>query len=286
MAAAGTSPAYSPSGDAIAYLDSAGAVRLRTTATGATVDVSAGLPGRSSSDFTRLVFSHDGAKLAFERRSSSNPVRDDIYVYDRTTRTVTPVTVAASGSGGSNQTPSHVWAFDPTNANRLLFSSTASNLSTNDTNGFMEDLFVRNLSAGVTRLVSVRADGGGTGSANGHSTQASWLGDGTKIAFVSRATQFGVTDTNAAFDVYVRDETARTYTLVSANAAGTNSGTGDSGRYELVIAPGLSQFFYQLAVSPDGARIAFGSYAGDLGPTDHDRDNDHDIYVSRFVTPP
>jgi Tol biopolymer transport system component len=271
---------YSPSGDAIAFVGG-GDVWLRITSTGATTRLSTGLAGVSGGGAP--TFSHDGTKIAFTRQTT--PVRTDVYVHDRVAHTTTLVTVAASGSGGSNDTRGHVWGFDPTNANRLLFSSRASNLVTNDTNG-LEDLYVRNLSAGVTRLVTVRADG--TGAANGSSTQASWLGSGTKIAFVSHATQFGVTDTNTYPDVYVKDETAGTYSLVSANAAGDDSGTGASGRY--LFDPLAQIFLYELSVSADGSRLAFGSDANDLGPADGDRPgtdaNDHDIYVARFVTPP
>jgi Tol biopolymer transport system component len=275
----GLSGSYSPSGDAVAFFGG-GQVWLRASATGAVTQVSTGLPGISGSG--RRVFSADGTKLAFERRVGTNPVRTDIYVHDRVARTTRLVTVAASGTGGSNNTPSRIYGFDPTNTNRLLFSSTASNLVTNDANGAQEDVFIRNLSAGVTRLVSVT--GAGTQSGPGRSTQAAWLGDGTKVAFVSTGSQFGPTDTNVSPDVYVKDETARTYRLVSLNAAGDDSGDRHSGEYQLVPQTGF--FVNELSVSSDGARIAFGSDASDLGPDDSDRSDDHDAFVARLVTPP
>jgi Tol biopolymer transport system component len=271
--------AYAPTGDAVAFVNSSH-VWLRASATGAVTQVSTGLPGTISSG--RLIFSADGTKLAFERRVGTSPVRTDIYVHDRVARTTRLVTVAASGTGGSNDTPSRIHGFDPTNANRLLFSSTASNLVTNDANGAQADVFIRNLSAGVTRLVSVTS--AGTQSGPGRSIEASWLGDGTKVAIVSTGSQFGPTDTNVSADVYVKDETARTYRLVSLNAAGDDSGDRHSGEYELI--PQIGFFVNELSVSSDGARIAFGSDASDLGPDDSDRFDDHDAFVARLVTPP
>jgi Tol biopolymer transport system component len=270
---------YSPSGDAIAFVGG-GHVWLRAASTGTVTQVSTGLPGSTGSG--RLVFSTDGTKLAFERRVSTSPVRTDIYVHDRVARTTRRVTTAASGTGGSNNTPSHVYGFDPTNANRLLFSSTASNLVTNDANGYQEDVFVRNLSTNFTRLVTVTS--GGAQSGPGRSTEARWVGDGTKIAFLSRGNQFGPTDTNGVLDVYVRDETARSYRLVSINAAGDNSGNAASGEYRLI--PEIGFFVNELSVSSSGARIAYGSDANNLGAADGNRTDNHDVYVARLVTPP
>src|SRR5215475_8517617 len=79
--------------------------------------------------------------------------------------------------------------------------------------------------------------------------------DGTKIAFATRANNLGPTDTNGQQDVYVRDLTAGTTTLVSVNAAGTDSANGNS------TAP---------VFSPDGTKIAFQTTGSDLGPVDTD----------------
>lgn len=279
----GLSPVYSPSGDAIAFMRD-GNVWLRNSATGAVTKVSPDLPvGSDGGTYDGpIVFSHDGTKLAFERDRRTNFVQTDIYVHDRVSRRTILATVAAGGSGGSNNTPTHVHGFDPANSNRLLFSSRASNLVTNDRNGSTEDVFVRNLSAGATRLVTVTS--GGTASGPGHSGEASWVGDGTKIAFLSWGNQFGATDTNTAVDVYVRDETAGTYRLVSANAAGDDAGDGPSGEYDMIPVMGI--ILDELSVSSDGSRVAFGSDATNLGPTDSDRSDDHDIYVASLVTPP
>lgn len=267
--------AYSPSGDAVAFFQN-NDLYLREASTG-TIRLLVGSPAGSGRLTGAPVFSHDGTRIAFQREFDPSHVKTDIYVYDRVAKTTTLVTVDIGGSGGSNNTPSTIHGFHPTDANRLLFSSFASNLVANDTNA-VQDLFVRDLGRRTTsRVVS----GVGSGSGRHASLRmASWLGNGSKIAFVSFDNSYGVTDTNLASDVYVLDVAARTYTLVSAKAGGHDSGSGDSGRY--LFLGGFS--LWGLSASSDGTRIAFDSYANDLGPTDSDRQRDPDIYVASLVT--
>jgi Tol biopolymer transport system component len=73
------------------------------------------------------------------------------------------------------------------------------------------------------------------------------------VAFTSAADDLGPADTNAARDVYLRDLSSGTTTLVSVNATGRDSGNGGS---------------YAAELSPDGTKIAFDSQANDLGPID------------------
>ena len=67
-----------------------------------------------------------------------------------------------------------------------------------------------------------------TNSGNGPSTAPSISADGTKIAFVSEARNFGLPDTNGFPDVFVHDTTTGVTTLVSVNRQGTNSGNAPS----------------------------------------------------------
>lgn len=270
----GNAGQYSPTGDAVAYYDGTEVV-VRDTATGVVTPVSAGRPGRAEGGL--LAFSHDGRKLAYQRRTDVTYLRSDMYVYDRTTRTTTLATPAAVGGGGSNNTPTRNYGFHPSNANLLLFSSRADNLVTNDTNGATEDVFIRDLARRTTTLVSAAGDGRGSGGSP--STEGRWLGATGKVAFISAASNLGPNDTNGWNDVYVRDPAAKTTVLVSLNAAGDNSGNGVSGVYR----PWLDVELYlkALRVSADGELIAFGSDADDLGPTDSDRTyQNHDIYVA------
>ena len=98
--------------------------------------------------------------------------------------------------------------------------------------------------------------------------------DGTKLAFVSEATNLGPTDTNGAPDIYLRDLASGTTTLVSTNAAGTNSGNDNS-----ASSGGL--------FSPVGTKLAYLSYADDIDPPDSDRpghpNDDGDIYVATLA---
>lgn len=117
--------------------------------------------------------------------------------------------------------------------------------------------------AGCDRWVSqpVSVDPQGT-TGNGESRDAVFSPDGTKVAFVSRATDLGPTDGNGRTDVYVHDLVTGETTLASANAAGTDSGNERSG---------------SPSFSPDGTAVLFESLASDLGPADGN--TGYDVYI-------
>ena len=126
----------------------------------------------------------------------------------------------------------------------VTFTSSASNLVANDTNG-ASDVFVRDLETGTTELVSVTAGGGAaSGASNGSSISAT----GRFVVFNSAAADLVAGDTNGTLDVFVRDRQLGTTELVSASSAGS---LGNS----------LSAWG---SASPDGRFVAFHSYASNL----------------------
>jgi uncharacterized repeat protein (TIGR01451 family) len=100
-----------------------------------------------------------------------------------------------------------------------------------------------------SELVSGNASG--TGGSTGYPSAVVFSPDGTKIAFVTDASDLGPSDTNDQQDVYLRDLVAGTTTLVSVNATGTGSGDAFS------RAP---------TFSPDGTKVAFESLSSDIDP--------------------
>jgi Tol biopolymer transport system component len=117
-----------------------------------------------------------------------------------------------------------------------------------------------------SELVSVNADG--TNGGNDWSDYPVISPDGTKVAFMTVASDLGPVDTNPYPDIYVRDLVSGTTTLVSVNAAGTDSGNRGSS---------LPKF------SSDGTKVLFTSSASDLGPTDTNG-TEQDVYVRDLVT--
>lgn len=118
----------------------------------------------------------------------------------------------------------------------VVFTSWASNVVANDTNG-MGDVFVRDVWLGSTARVSV-TDSGGEANEDSWSTARSISADGRYVVFVSQATNLTSGDTNNSKDVFVRDiQTHHTY-LISKSTAGVQSDSdseepciSSSGRY-------------------------------------------------------
>ena len=130
-------------------------------------------------------------------------------------------------------------------------TSPATNLVTGDTND-MTDVFVRDLAAGVTTLVSVATNGtqGDSGS-----TFPSLSYSGRYVAFTSSASTLVPGDNNLeAADVFVRDRIAEITRRVSVGPGGAegNSSSGNSGP----------------AISSNGQHVAFDSRATNLVTND------------------
>src|SRR5262249_4075291 len=122
---------------------------------------------------------------------------------------------------------------------KVEFSANDNNLVAGDVNG-QSDVFVRDLNAGTTTIVSTTATGG---PGNGFSIGGSPSPDGTRVAFHSTSSNLGDGVTNSHEHVHVRDLATGTLTLVDRNEAGTPA-TLDSTNPQL---------------SADGTRVAFTS---------------------------
>jgi Tol biopolymer transport system component len=123
----------------------------------------------------------------------------------------------------------------------VAFSSEASNLVPDDTNG-QEDVFVHERMTGVTELVSVASNGV---QGNGNSSGRSISSDGRFVAFSSQASNLVPADDNELEDVFVHDRMTGLTDRVSVASDGTESNTDT----------------YGVSISADGRFVAFESAA-------------------------
>jgi uncharacterized repeat protein (TIGR01451 family) len=134
----------------------------------------------------------------------------------------------------------------------VAFSSFATNLVPEDTNGFA-DIFVRDRVLGMTERVSVSSSGreadGDSGILNLMGAP-SISGDGRFVAFSSQATNLVSGDRNDNPDVFVHDRATRETTRVSVASDGTEANAGGT----------------EANISRDGRFVAFVSLADNLVP--------------------
>jgi Tol biopolymer transport system component len=290
-------PAFSPDGTAVSFTSDAsdlGAtdangvfdVYLRDLSARTTHLVSSNTAGvAASGDSERPVFSPDGSQVAFLSTAGDMGPTDsngqfDVYLQDLASHTNRLVSANSSGTDASDGTSGRfaTFVFLPEfspDGTRILFPSDGTDLVPADKDD-LPDLFVRDLSAGTTSVVTANPDGTGTvglsfDSAEGSPTDLT--GDpafdqtGTHVVFVSAETGFGPQDTNLSNDVYVRDLVAGTTQLVSSNAADSDAGNGASGSPVFLTGSRL--------------RIAFASFGSNLGP--EDVNGSMDVYLATQV---
>lgn len=146
----------------------------------------------------------------------------------------------------------------------VAFASKAPNMVPGDLNG-NTDVFVRDMVARTTRLVSVNVFGTGTG--NGASGSPSISADGNLVAFFSTSSNLHAEDVDVIPDVFVRNMSTGEMILVSrASGALGSKGNGASS---------------SPAISADGRYVAFESIATNLDGIDPGGDDDDvtsDIY--------
>jgi len=160
--------------------------------------------------------------------------------------------------------------FSPT-SDQVAFTSLASDLVTDDGNN-LRDVFVRDLDAGTTIVVSLDATNSQT--ANADSGNLDFSPDGNLIAFQSFASNLVPQDSNGRRDLFVRDLSTGTTTLLSARADGEDSANDES----------ASPAWGRPAFDPRRGRLAFVSLATDLGGTD--TNSAADVFLASLPQPP
>ena len=105
----------------------------------------------------------------------------------------------------------------------VVFATTATTLDPADADAAVPDVYVRDLQAGVTTLVS-RADGPDGAKGDGASDAPAISADGRYVAFVSEAANLDPAKTDAAVTgVFLRDLREHTTTLVSRASDGATA---------------------------------------------------------------
>jgi Tol biopolymer transport system component len=246
-------PAISANGRRVAFQRETDAgkeeIWLRDLDTGRTVRVDArpdGTPANGNSEAPSIDAS--GLRVEFLSRATNLDPADtlngeDAYVRDFAANTTSLVsrTVAGARSNGATQA-----AQISGNGDHVVFESNATNLGDGDSDN-SDDIHIRDLSAGTTRLVSVSS--GGVKS-NGSSDQASISFDGSRVAFSSTGDNLGAPMTDHE-QIYLRDLAAGTTALVSRFNGAGDVGDGDS---------------FDPRISADGQVVAFDSTSTNLVP--------------------
>ncbi|GCL34971.1 hypothetical protein SR1949_00630 [Sphaerospermopsis reniformis] len=127
----------------------------------------------------------------------------DVFVKDLTTNTITRVSTASNGTQGNIDSGD---ASISANGRYVVFESTATNLVSNDYN-YTRDVFVKDLTTGITTRVSTAADGT---EGDGYSEKTAISADGRYVVFSSLASNLVSGDTNNDYDVFVKDLLTKT----------------------------------------------------------------------------
>jgi archaellum component FlaF (FlaF/FlaG flagellin family) len=197
--------------------------------------------------------SADGRYIAFHS-SATNLVPDDtngladVFVRDRTTGITERISVDSAGNealGGDSE-----WPKISADGRYVVFTSSATNLVPDDTNG-LADVFVHDRDTGLTERISVDSDGNQVWDSGSHSGDIS--ADGRYVTFVSQSAKLVVpNDTNALRDVFLRDRVSGATEKISLTYYGAQTrGHSD-----------------QSTISADGRYVAFKSGARYLVPDD------------------
>lgn len=170
------------------------------------------------------VFSADGRFLVFTSRANnlvtndSNEIWSDVFVRDLVNNTTTLVSRSTNSFGGGNG--NSINPVISSNGQFIAFESPANNLVPDDTNG-LYDVFVRDLVAGTTVLVSVSTN---AGVGDGPSRFPVMTPDGRWVAFESTATNLAAGDVNGIKDVFLRD--LQTGTTLRVSDGSVSPGVG------------------------------------------------------------
>ncbi len=215
-------------------------------------DIPLGVIGNLESQHPAI--STNGQYIAFDSDSTNLGVADtngvrDIYLRNLDVNSGLQRVSVADGVPGAEANGASSYPAMTGDGRYVAFVSSATNLVAADTNGHA-DVFVRDLEAGTTRLVSVANNGQQGNDDSSLGLPPSISADGRYVAFASKATNLGDGITVGTDHVYVRDLVAGTTEVVDVSSTGARADAQST-------APSLSD---------DGRYVTFESAASNLSP--------------------
>src|SRR5436190_6579602 len=205
--------------------------------------------------------SGDGKTIAFDSQGKLDPADTnnwtDVYIHELTFGK-TYLVSRADGLGAVGNANSQYPSINA-DGTKIAFASVASNFSAADTNK-TNDIYVRDLTGTETTKLVSRDDTATGAVGSNYSNIASISGDGTKVVFSSYASNFAASPGPDFTQVYMRNLSANSTTLVSRS-----SGTGP---YPTDVNHSGFSEAYQNKISADGRLVVFGSLADSLSTGD------------------
>jgi Tol biopolymer transport system component len=219
---------------------------LHDCLTGQTTLVSvstSGVQGNTGSE--RPVISADGRYVAFSTESSNLVADDtngryDVYRRDLQTGETIRASVGPNGEQGNDLSGAPTISAD---GRYIAFHCAASNFVTPDTN--LIDIMRKDLLTGQVEIVDLSNSGT---QAHGQCYQASISADGSRVAFISQASDLVPGDSNGRWDVFVRDFATHQTDRISVDSAGNEA----------------NHHSWFPHFSADGRFVAFASVASNL----------------------
>jgi Tol biopolymer transport system component len=241
-------------------------VFVRDRASGTTELASVSTGGTAAdADSLECAISADGRFVAFSTGATDLDASDtngttDVYLRDRQLGTTVRCSLDSSGNQGSQS------SFFPgvsADGNSVVFQSTCSSFELAGSSG--DQIFVRDVAKGTLTQVSVDSSGN---PAQGECDGPSLSADGRFVAFSSWAANLASDPNVIGTNVFQHDRVTGRTTWYSANRSGkaADGDSGDEDNREFV------------AISSDGARVAYWSSSDDLVASDTNLEDD--VFVS------
>jgi Tol biopolymer transport system component len=209
-----------------------------------------------------VTVSGDGRYVAFSSRATNLSDADDddardVFVRDTATGTTSLVSRQSAESGGAG---GNADSYQPTisaDGRLVAFTSAASNLSRAQRTN-RPSVYLRDLVAETTKLVSRQGASRGHRAADGGSSEPAISADGRWVAFTSAADNLSRAADKPVRNAFVRDTRRRRTLLVSRQSA------SDGGK-------GTNDVVSSVSISGNGRYAAFGSGGSNLA---HDAERD------------
>lgn len=220
-------------------------VYVRDRATDTTVLLSRthdGSPIDGSSWYPTLDFF--GNRIAFQSQATNLVPGDtnqsnDVFMYDRASDSLSRVSLNSAGQEADGHCNRPALSAD---GGTVAFDSSATNLvampKVSADNGQFNQIYVRNLAAATTDLVSGSPEGA---YADNNCYQPSISGNGRRIVFGSYAANLVAAMTPGTFQVFLRDRDSGATSLVSVTPQGTQAANGAS--YQQIALDGIHASF-------------------------------------------